>query len=229
MNSTGAAENPYFSIWWHPRATIRRIVDTNPRRMVLLLVSVAALLSAGGLFITHPPVAFTLADKPVHSISPGTWQRIRWYLLIGSVPYAIAGLYAMGALIRWSGSLIGGSAKAIEVRAALGWSRVVSIAGSLIWLAAISLGLYAAPQIGGGGHFSFRSVLPSLTPMGAVTSLFWIWWVVVYLECIAEVHRFSAWKAVAAWIIAWLAMIGVGVALGIVASIIAIPIMLYLQ
>ena len=41
MNSISAADNPYFSIWWHPRVTIRRIVDRDPRTMVLLLVSVA--------------------------------------------------------------------------------------------------------------------------------------------------------------------------------------------
>lgn len=227
MNSIGPADNSYFSIWWHPRATIRRIVDRDPRKMVLLLVSVAALLGAAGVFVAHPPVAFTLANKPVHSIAPDKWQRLRWYILAGSVPFAIGTLYAMGALLRWSGALLGGSAKAVEVRAALGWSRIITIAGSLVWLGAILLGLYRAPEIGAAKHLSLHNLLPSLTPMGAVNALFWIWSAIVFVECIAEVHRFSAWKAIAAWVIAWLAMIGVGLAVGIAASVVAIPFIIH--
>ena len=39
--------NPWFSMWWHPRRTIRQIVATDPDRLVLLLAAAHALAGAG--------------------------------------------------------------------------------------------------------------------------------------------------------------------------------------
>ncbi len=227
MASTSAADNPYLSIWWHPRATIRRIVDTNPRRTVLLLVSIAALVGVAGIYLARPPVAFSFGGKPIHSITSEKWRRIQLYIACGCVPFAIASLYGMGALIRWSGSLMGGSAKSVEVRAAIAWPKVIAITGSLISLVGMVVGLVRIPEAAAQGHISIRAFFPFEGPIGAVVLILSIWWVVVYLACIAEVHRFSTWKALAACVIAWLALFGSAIALAIVVSLAAIPFIIY--
>ena len=38
--------NPWFSMWLHPRRTIRWIVETNPDRLVLLLAAVGGIVEA---------------------------------------------------------------------------------------------------------------------------------------------------------------------------------------
>ena len=39
-NGAGGSIAPYFTIWTEPRATIRRIVDTNPTRNVIALAAI---------------------------------------------------------------------------------------------------------------------------------------------------------------------------------------------
>ena len=38
--------NPWFSMWLHPRQTIRQIVSTNPDRLVVLLAAVGGIAEA---------------------------------------------------------------------------------------------------------------------------------------------------------------------------------------
>ena len=38
--------NPWFSMWLHPRRTIRQIVETNPERLVMSLAAVGGIAEA---------------------------------------------------------------------------------------------------------------------------------------------------------------------------------------
>ena len=182
--------NPWVSIWTQPRATMRAILDTDPRKHVLLLVIL------GGLV--------TVLDRP----SPGSGGD-ELLLPDGLLPGAIIGpllaLLAWGVgswLVRWTGSLLGGEASLVETRAAVAWAHVPWIVGALLlWL--LSLGLAAAGLFPAEG--SGLSLV--LLPVGIIELVILGWAFVISLKCLGEAHGFSAWKALGAELIAGVLMV----------------------
>jgi len=45
-NGAGGSITPFFTIWTEPRATIRRIVETNPTRNVIALAAIGPAIGA---------------------------------------------------------------------------------------------------------------------------------------------------------------------------------------
>jgi hypothetical protein len=54
-------------------------------------------------------------------------------------------LYIQGAVNRWTGGLLGGTAKSVEVRAAIAWSRIPTIVSTVIYVFGLLTGLLSAP------------------------------------------------------------------------------------
>ena len=99
--------NPWLSIWTSPRGTIRRIVDSDPKHHVIIL----AMLAGFGEFLDHA-AGGNAGDK----------FSLQVILIICAIVGPILGiviLYIGSALMRWTGSWLGGQASSIEVRAAL--------------------------------------------------------------------------------------------------------------
>ena len=46
--ANGGSITPFFTIWTEPRATIRRIVDTDPTRYVIALAAIGPVIGALG-------------------------------------------------------------------------------------------------------------------------------------------------------------------------------------
>jgi hypothetical protein len=175
--------NPWFSIWTQPRAAIQQIVETDPQRLVLLLAAL------GGLSTVLDRASMrSLGDKL-------DWPVL---LLLAAVVGPVAGivtLYIGGALLRWTGSWIGGHGSAQHIRAAMAWSTVPEIWGLLLWIPALAV----------FGQELFTSKMPSveanpslnivLLGFAAISLLIGIWQFVVFLKCLGQVQGFSAWKA----------------------------------
>lgn len=174
--------NPWVSIWLQPRQTIRQILDTNPKRFVLLLA-----IGAG------------VADVLMQSLPAVSQSKIPLVagLLIGLVGGALFGvfvLYLFGWLYRWTGSWLGGQATAVETRAAIAWTQVPSV-----WLFGLWLALLVAS---GGDLLKATQKQAGMTPVAAIFSILFglasivigIWQFVIVCRGIAEVHRFSGWK-----------------------------------
>ena len=168
-----------------PRATIRNIVDTNPKKYVIVL----AMLAGIGQTLNRE-YSLTLGDSlPLVSI-----------LLLGILLGPLVGiitLYLGGALFRWTGSRLGGKATAPEVRAAIAWSSVPTIVATLLYI----------PELAVFGEELFTSELTmttnpalmvALLGFGIIEIFVTIWALVIFLKCLAEVHRFSAWRAAGA-------------------------------
>jgi len=122
-------------------------------------------------------------------------------LIICAVAGPIGGfisLYVGGALLRWTGSWLGGQAYSEEVRAALAWSSVPTVFSQALWI----------PELILVGKEMFTSATPrtDANPLLAVFLLgvvgvqivLGIWALVILLKCLGEVHRFSAWRALVA-------------------------------
>jgi len=168
--------NPWATIWTKPRATIRRVVETNVHYQVTFL----AILSGALIWLER------------RWSSPSTAAAFPMLVVMAVIVGAILGiieLYINGALLKWAGGALGGVGSYAEVRAALAWSRVPVIVAVSIGILAILLGT-DGPMLGGPGEFS-----ESGTSVLLVHAVLVLWGFVVMLKCVGEVHRFSAWRA----------------------------------
>jgi hypothetical protein len=195
---------PFFTIWFQPRATIRKIVETDPNRYVFALVATNATLA----------VLERAWAKAMTGAAPLTaaWPFSVAVGVVVAVVIAILGLQINSWLARWSGGILGGTANRFEVRAAVAWSIVPSIAGSAIALIAILLGVVEPPTF---TFLGFPALSAGSLEFTGIYAIFTIWSAVLWFKCLGEVHRFSAWRAFVAGFVVW-AAIGfvVGIPLG---------------
>jgi hypothetical protein len=201
-NGLADSISPFFSIWIEPRATIRRLVDSDPTRNVLALAAIGpainSLISQWSAVIngtTHPSVLWPL------------W--VAFSVAIQAV-FGILFLYIFAAVFRWSGSLLGGIATSVDVRAALAWSQVPAIVAEIILLFALFAGVPMPKMLPG----RLPLIDPAFYKVMVVEGVLGIWGFIVSLKCVGEVHRFSAWRAFAAILIPpiiVLVVVGLGV------------------
>jgi hypothetical protein len=118
----------------------------------------------------------------------------------------------MGAfLFEWSGRALGGAGTSQTVRAAVAWSEVPQICLAIVFLAILL------------GTGVWQAIVPSMPdPNGAsaagqftltrgVEAIISIWSFVVFLHCLGQVHRFSAWRALGAVLMPGAALIAIAV------------------
>jgi hypothetical protein len=207
----------WLSILLRPRATIRCIIDADPRKFAVEIAFVAGVLAAltpasktlaPHLSGIHPWTSakslISAASSAVPPIFGFANMNIAAFYLTGYLSSAtgavisgglnIVTLYLLGALFRWSGAILGGTADAVQVRAALAWSQAPEIYLMIAGMIVAALGLTARSDI--------------RTAAGIVM----IWSFVISVKCLGEVHGFSAWRALGAVILGLLAIILVLVA-----------------
>jgi hypothetical protein len=170
-------------MWVRPRDTIQQIVSSDPTRTVLLLAALsgfgsaldnASIRSLGDKF--ELPMIFTMTA------------------IVGPIS-GILGLYIGGALVRWTGTWIGGVASSQNIRAAIAWSSVPLIWALLIWI----------PELALIGDELFKSETPRMDAsytlllaflgLSLIELVIAIWALVVLLKSLGQVQGFSAWKA----------------------------------
>ena len=184
--------NPWFSMWLHPRQTIRQIVSTNPDRLVVLLAAVGGIAEA----LTN-----AASDSKGDDIS---LQAILLTALFGGPIMGIVGLWLGGLLLRWTGGWLGGQADTRSVRTALAWANVPLIWSLLLWGPALlffgaELFTTATPAIDASSMFAGLYLVFTLG-IGVVS----LWALVAFFHALGEVQGFSAWKALGNSILAGL-------------------------
>jgi hypothetical protein len=158
---------------------------------------------------------------------------------------AIPTVYTSAFILKWVGRLLGGTADSAQMRAATAWSlmpRIYLSALSVVVLLAsgLNLGLcsspVAGPDISAGGsaaagyHMNFSLGLGISAGPGtshwsfALLVLISLWSFFIFVQCLAEVHGFSTWRALGT--IALFGVLVVGFVLGILttAGVVKIPI-----
>jgi len=180
-----AIGNPWATIWTRPRATIRRIVDTDVHYQVMFL----AILSGAIVWLER---------RWAQPATGGAYPLVVVAAVIVGAMAGIVELYLNGMLLKWSGSALGGIGTYAEVRAALAWSRVPVIVAMAIGIASILLSDDGPSALGDEASSSGNGV-------ALLQVLFALWGFIVMLKCLGEVHRFSAWRALGS-----ILLIGVG-------------------
>ena len=201
-NDVADSISPFFSIWIEPRATIRRLVDSDPTRNVLALAAIG-------------PAINSLISQWSAVINGTAHPSVLWPLWVAfsvaiQAAFGILFLYIFAAVFRWSGSLLGGTATGVEVRAALAWSQVPAIVAEIILLFALFAGVPMPKMLPG----RLPLIDPAFYKVMVVEGVLGIWGFIISLKCIGEVHRFSAWRAFLAILIPpiiVLVIVGLGV------------------
>jgi hypothetical protein len=201
-NDLADSISPFFSIWIEPRATIRRIVDSDPTRNVLALAAIG-------------PAINSLISQWSAVINGTAHPSVLWPLWVAfsvaiQAALGILFLYIFAAVFRWSGSLLGGTATGVEVRAALAWSQVPAIVAEIILLFALFAGVPMPKMLPG----RLPLIDPAFYKVMVVEGVLGIWGFIISLKCVGEVHRFSAWRAFLAILIPpiiVLVIVGLGV------------------
>ncbi|MBI2543080.1 MAG: YIP1 family protein [Candidatus Aenigmarchaeota archaeon] len=169
--------NPWFTMWYKPRETIRKIIKYDPRYMVLLLAAATGFSS----FLS------SAAQK-----SMGDYLTVPFIFLlalsIGSI-LGIAGLYISGWLIRWTGKWIGGKASPLHIRTVIAWSNVPIVWGLILTI--FELLIFGETLFTG----STMTLTLFIFVFGAIELALGIWAFVILLRSLGEVQKFSAWKA----------------------------------
>ena len=198
-NGAGGSITPFFTIWTEPSATIRRIVETDPTRNVIALAAIG-------------PAVGALANQWSKALGETAKLSVLWPIEVAfAVAFAavlgVVSLFISGAILRWSGGLLGGVASRVEMRAALAWSQMPAIAAEVILLMAVLQGI----PIPHPTAAAMLQIDPPFYKVGVVEGVLAIWGSIVGLYCIAEVHRFSAWRAFCTTLIpALIAMVVIG-------------------
>lgn len=195
--------DPWLSTWIAPRKTIRQIVASDPKHLVLPLAAI------GGIFR-----AIDLASRRSYGdVYPMP------VLLIGIVGLGIVagilGLYVVAWALQLTGGWMGGRASAEEIRAAVAWPNVLTA-----WIFIPFLGILALVR---GDLFTSETPRLHAYPLLALALLGFsllvlvveVWTMVVSVKMLAEVQGFSAWKALGQMVLAYLylAIWAVGIAL----------------
>lgn len=116
-------------------------------------------------------------------------------IIVTSIIGAIFYYYVIGGLLYWLGSLLGGTGTYEDVRLSLAYAYIPTIFSLLIWIPSFIL----------FGKDNFTSLTPKLDSSTGLTITYYvfgiieliigIWGIVIYLKCLGEAHKFSAWKA----------------------------------
>lgn len=170
--------NPWGDLWIHPKKTIRHLIDTSPKKIIIWLVIISGVLSAistiGMIWLRYPD-----RESAHHPL----------FILATLVAGAILGiiyLYFWGWLFSLTGNWIEGKGNFTQVKCAVGWSHwpfiIVNILNIISMLVVQTFWLQVT--------FSILTLIAA------------IWWIVIFFNVLGEAHRFSAWKGVLAFLIA---------------------------
>lgn len=182
--------NPWRTMWLEPRATIRSVVSQNPGRSLWLLAAVYGFSSIlngyqsaalGGEVATWMLVLFAMIFAPI------------W----GYIVFCI-----WGWLIALTGKLLKGEGNFYTIRAAYAWSCVPLAANAVLWFLLIALFGGKIFQSAVDGHLLTQGQITTLFVLLIGKMVFVIWAIVLYLNALAEVQKFSVLRAIVNVIIA---------------------------
>ncbi len=191
---------PWIAIWMSPREAIKKIVDRDPTHQVIMLGALA-----GALVMLNSMLGAALGFTPTPLPAPLVpYLPILTFAspFLGAA-FGLLGLYLTAFMMDWSGRALGGVGNALTVRAAVAWSEVPQICLSIVMLSILmGTGIWQAlvPSLPDPNLAAAAAANPFTLTRG-VEAIISIWSFIVMLHCVGEVHRFSAWRALGAFVL----------------------------
>lgn len=193
--------NPWLAILTQPRATISAVTAENPKRGLWALAWIYGFLSLLNCF---------------QSLSLGATMSLFPILLLAFVFAPIWGMVVFGIwswVVYWICKLLGGEGTFSYVRAAYAWSCVPLILSIFLWIFLLFV----------FGTSLFQN-FPESDPMknGHIVILFGvlvakvivaIWSLLIFINALAEVQRFSIARSILSIVLSWVA---IGIVIGLI-------------
>jgi hypothetical protein len=176
--------NPWFAIWVKPKGTIQEIVDYNPNYRLGILSAIYGFISLMGISQSFS-YGFVLGFFP---------------LIIASIIFSVIWGYFLFSLasffVYFVGRWLKGQANYKQVRASVAWSTVPMVVNLIIWIVLLVL---FQDKI-------FKDFYNNV-PLDAVTStmlfafmliqlILSIWSLVIYINCLSQVQKFSIIRSI---------------------------------
>lgn len=197
--------NPWISIIYRPRDTIRFVLDTGAWNNVWLLYAIVfiGMLPGVGLSFFMQSNATEMPDLP-DGFSMNVIYGFMFvvYLIVG-YPLSMLMLYITGWMYRVIGGWLDGVATTSEMTVAVTWTYVLSM--YLSWPMLVPNGMLVF------FYQSYEVIEPgvqfavALAQIGVSLPVL-IVYIVVASKSVAEAHRFSAWRGFATMLIFFLMM-----------------------
>ena len=176
------AASPWLTTWFKPRQSITHVINADPRHHVWLLAALGLIF---GIILQLLVNGWTtvLLD----------WRAIAG-IVIGGAILGVIGLYYSGFFFRWAGTLFGGHASAVAVRAALAWGQLPTVLGGTIGLV-IGLLLLSAGV--------------SNLVIGIIAAVAWFWTLGLTWLMFARVQNFGFWRTIISAGLGWVSSLSV--------------------
>ena len=190
-----SSSNPWITIWTEPRATIASIVESNLNRAIWLLAAIYGFSSLLNSFQT------AAIGQQI-----GLFQIFFLAALLSPIwGYVI--LNAWSFFVSFTGKLFKGAGSFKEVRAAYAWSFVPLSVNAAIW---IILGVVFGREffMNTPDTHPFTQLQVSIYFVAVVVRFITaIWAVVIYVNTLSQVQKYSVLKAIGNMIVASICLI----------------------
>lgn len=199
--------NPWLFIWLKPRKTIRYVMENKPMRTAIILALIFGISSVLDRAYTQ-----NFGD----TLSTGA------ILLTSFLLGPIAGIilwYISSSITYFVGKKLGGIGTFKDVQKMIAWSYVPIIWSMILWIIDFSV----------LGEYVFKDATPDLSTGAAILfflsmlieTVIYIWFIVITVIAISEVHKFSVGKAILTMIIPGIVLVAAVILVGIVVMIIS--------
>jgi hypothetical protein len=189
-----SAEQPWLSMWVHPKSTIQSVVNENPRKSLWLLAWIYGFNALLNIFQTIP-IALQIGLIPMFLVA---------FLLAPLWGYLSFSIW--GAVVVWVGRLFKGQGTFETVRASYAWACVPMIGSAVLWL--ILLFFYGGVLfVGAPEPFVSNGTAVTLLGIFVVKLVFSIWTLVLFVQTLSQVQHFSILRSIGNLIVAAIVLI----------------------
>lgn len=185
-------ESKWFSIWVKPRATIRKIINTDPKRTIIPLAIFLGIITA---------LTWLVADWYMLPEQRSEFSPLFLIIgLVGGIVTSLVTLYLGSLLLMWTGRWFKGKGSYTNVKCAFGWNNYPLIVGAIFGLlAALAMG-HPQPAVN--------------VVLSTISAIIYVWSFILLVKMIAEAHLFSSWRSLIAVIIALAIVIVISIIIG---------------
>jgi hypothetical protein len=189
--------NPWLSMWTKPKSTIRKIVDYNPNFRLYVLSAIYGLVS-----LISSSQSLALGEKL-------NFFLILFICLIlapiwGYITFSVSAFF-----VYFTGKWLKGQANYRQVRASIAWSNVPMIGNLILWIILFIIFKYDILKEFPGAYPITNVQKTLLFTILFAQLVLSIWVIVLYINSLAEVQRFSIGKSILNIIIAIVIIIAI--------------------
>jgi hypothetical protein len=184
----GSSSSPWRTIWLHPRATIRHVVDSHHSAwwyISLIVIGAGVGRGLNRAVATGAGDRFSLLGVFGASVAFGAMMSLLTLHLGGAI---------LAACLR----LMGGWGARRDIRLAIAWGSAPQLVSLFVWVPVITLVGHDLFKSGTSASVNQIWIRWLLFALFVSDFIFVVWSVVLVVRCVAEVSQLAPWRVLAA-------------------------------